>query len=155
MKRVCNGAISTGSSFKMAVGRERGSLTSVVAEVVLPEGGEDGCGVVAVGVVLRDWMYWTMLAMFPGLEERVITVVTPAEVARRAATILVDIPPVPRAEPALDTGILSIWWGREGMGDLPSASSIEISSTTSMALASGLVRGFLSYRQSTSVIRKR
>ena len=45
----------------------------------------------------------TMLAMLPGLEERVIIVVTPAEVARRAATILVDMPPVPRAEPALDT----------------------------------------------------
>jgi hypothetical protein len=44
-----------------------------------------------------------MFAMLPGLEERVITVVTPAEVARRAATILVDMPPVPRAEPALDT----------------------------------------------------
>lgn len=43
--------------------------------------------------------------MLPGLLERVITVVTPAEVARRAATILVDIPPVPRAEPALDTGL--------------------------------------------------
>lgn len=44
-----------------------------------------------------------MLTMLPGLEERVIMVVTPAEVARRAATILVDIPPVPRREPALDT----------------------------------------------------
>jgi len=44
-----------------------------------------------------------MSLMLPGLLERVITVVTPAEVARRAATILVDIPPVPRAEPALDT----------------------------------------------------
>lgn len=41
--------------------------------------------------------------MLPGLDERVITVVTPAEVARRAATILVDIPPVPRFEPELDT----------------------------------------------------
>ena len=46
-----------------------------------------------------------MLAMLPGLEERVITVVTPAEVARRAATILVDMPPVPRAEPELDTAL--------------------------------------------------
>jgi len=51
----------------------------------------------------------TILAMLPGLEERVITVVTPAEVARRAATILVDMPPVPRAEPALDTGVLLVW----------------------------------------------
>ena len=41
--------------------------------------------------------------MFPGFEERVMTVVTPAEVARRAATILVDMPPVPREEPAEDT----------------------------------------------------
>lgn len=44
-----------------------------------------------------------MLAIFPGFEERVIMVVTPAEVARRAATILVDMPPVPRVEPALLT----------------------------------------------------
>lgn len=69
-----------------------------------------------------------MLTILPGLEERVMTVVTPAEVARRAATILVDIPPVPREEPAEET----------------SASSEETSSTTSMAWASGLVRGFLS-----------
>jgi len=48
--------------------------------------------------------------MLPGLLERVMTVVTPAEVARRAATILVDIPPVPRAEPALETGFLLIYW---------------------------------------------
>lgn len=46
-----------------------------------------------------------MLAIFPGLEDRVITVVTPAEVASFAATILVDMPPVPRDEPALDTRI--------------------------------------------------
>lgn len=44
-----------------------------------------------------------MFAMFPGFEERVITVVTPAEVASFAATILVDMPPVPREDPALDT----------------------------------------------------
>ena len=69
-----------------------------------------------------------MLIMLPGLEERVMTVVTPAEVARRAATILVDIPPVPREDPAEET----------------SASSDETSSTTSIAWASGLVRGFLS-----------
>lgn len=80
-----------------------------------------------------------MLKIFPGFEERVMTVVTPADVARRAATILVDMPPVPRLEPALET----------------SASMEEISSTTSIAWASGLVRGFLSYRQSTSVMRKR
>jgi hypothetical protein len=47
-----------------------------------------------------------MFAMFPGFEERVITVATPAEVARRAATILVDMPPVPRREPALETGTM-------------------------------------------------
>ena len=47
--------------------------------------------------------YFTMLAMFPGFEDRAITVVTPAEVARRAATILVDIPPVPRLDPAEET----------------------------------------------------
>ena len=58
-----------------------------------------------------------MLTMFPGLEERVMTVVTPAEVARRAATILVDMPPVPREEPVEDT----------------SASSEDTSSTTSIA----------------------
>lgn len=49
-------------------------------------------------------MWWAILVMFPGLEARVMTVVTPAEVARRAATILVDIPPVPRDEPAEETG---------------------------------------------------
>ena len=41
--------------------------------------------------------------MLPGLEERVMMVVTPAEVARRAATILVDMPPVPKLDPALET----------------------------------------------------
>jgi hypothetical protein len=45
----------------------------------------------------------TIFAMLPGLEDLVMMVVTPAEVARRAAMILVDIPPVPKAEPALDT----------------------------------------------------
>ena len=80
-----------------------------------------------------------MLRMLPGFEERVMTVVTPAEVARRAATIFVDMPPVPREEPAEET----------------SASSEDTSSTTSIASASGCVRGFLSYTQSTSVMRKR
>lgn len=51
-----------------------------------------------------------MFAMLPGLLERVIMVVTPAEVARRAATILVDMPPVPRAEPALETEGLVLKW---------------------------------------------
>lgn len=44
---------------------------------------------------------WNMLE---GVEERVIIVVTPAEVARRAAVILVDMPPVPREDPAVETG---------------------------------------------------
>ena len=69
-----------------------------------------------------------MLTMLPGFEERAMTVVTPAEVARRAATILVDMPPVPRLEPAVET----------------SAERVEISSTTSMGWAEGWVRGFLS-----------
>lgn len=44
-----------------------------------------------------------MLTILLGVEERVITVVTPADVASLAATILVDMPPVPRLEPALET----------------------------------------------------
>jgi hypothetical protein len=44
-----------------------------------------------------------------------MTVVTPAEVARRAATIFVDMPPVPRLEPALDTIPMSIVHFRFGM----------------------------------------
>ena len=66
------------------------------------------------------WTYVTILTMFPGFEDRAMTVVTPAEVARRAATILVDIPPVPRLDPAEET----------------SASREEISWTTSMGWAS-------------------
>ena len=69
-----------------------------------------------------------MLTIFPGFEERVMTVVTPAEVARRAAIIFVLIPPVPREEPAVDT----------------SAARVEISSTTSMGRAEEWIRGFLS-----------
>ena len=56
MKRVCNGAMRMGSSLREAVGRERGSLSSVVADEVVPDGGEEGWGVVEWGVVLRDWM---------------------------------------------------------------------------------------------------
>ena len=67
------------------------------------------------------WTYVTMLTIFPGFEDRAMTVVTPAEVARRAATILVDIPPVPRLDPAEET----------------SASREEISCTTSIGWASG------------------
>ena len=91
---------------------------------------DDEAVVVCCSSVLRfrlsTWL--TMLAMLPGLLLRVTTVVTPAAVARRAATILVPMPPVPREEPALET----------------SAASSEMSSTTSIALASGFVRGFLS-----------
>jgi hypothetical protein len=46
-----------------------------------------------------------MLITLPGLEDLVMMVVTPAEVPNRAATILVPIPPVPSAEPALDTEV--------------------------------------------------
>lgn len=44
-----------------------------------------------------------MLRMFPGFEDFAMMVVTPADVPNRAAMILVPIPPVPRAEPALET----------------------------------------------------
>ncbi len=77
-----------------------------------------------------------MFEMLPGFEERVITVVTPAEVARRAATILVDMPPVPRVEPALDTIILILAEAQaesEGKVNVPSAVKASMSSTTSMA----------------------
>jgi len=53
-----------------------------------------------------------------------MTVVTPAEVARRAATILVDIPPVPKADPALETVIVrfkSTW--RKGLATVGLQSS--------------------------------
>lgn len=75
--------------------------------------------------VLRAWRLLTILAMLPGSEERVIIVVTPADVARRAATILVNMPPVPSAEPAEDV----------------LASRADMSSTTSMGRASGFCRG--------------
>lgn len=52
---------------------------------------------------LRDWTYDTMWKILLGIDERVMMVVTPAEVARRAAVSFVAMPPVPRAEPALDT----------------------------------------------------
>lgn len=73
------------------------------------------------------WTCEMMLMMLPGLEERAMTVVTPAEVARRAATILVDMPPVPREVPAEEM----------------SASRVLMSETTSIGSASGCVRGFL------------
>jgi hypothetical protein len=53
----------------------------------------------------RDCVYETMGKMFCGFSEEAMMVVTPAEEARRAATILVDIPPVPREEPAEETGV--------------------------------------------------
>src|SRR5690242_2505581 len=80
-----------------------------------------------------------MAEMLPGFELLVMTVVTPALVASLAATIFVLIPPVPSADPA----------------EFTSAVSSAMSSTTSIAFASGFVLGFLSYRQSTSVIKKR
>ena len=59
-------------------------------------------GGVAGGVRVA-WMCLTILAMLPGFEARVMMVVTPADVASRAATIFVDIPPVPSDEPAVET----------------------------------------------------
>jgi len=50
-------------------------------------------------------MYLTMWKMFEGVEERVMIVVTPADVARRAAMSLVAMPPVPTLEPAVETGL--------------------------------------------------
>lgn len=44
-----------------------------------------------------------MLRIFPGLDDLVMMVVTPADVPSLAAMILVLIPPVPKADPALDT----------------------------------------------------
>jgi hypothetical protein len=38
-----------------------------------------------------------------GVDDRVMIVVTPAEVAKRAAVSFVDMPPVPRLEPADET----------------------------------------------------
>lgn len=60
---------------------------------------------------VRDWLrgrprvcvYFTMGKMFCGCAEEAMIVVTPAEEARRAATILVLMPPVPREEPAEET----------------------------------------------------
>lgn len=54
MKRVCKGAMRTGSSLRDAVGRDRGSLIRVAAEEVVPDGGEAGWGVIDED--LRDWM---------------------------------------------------------------------------------------------------
>ena len=80
-----------------------------------------------------------IFAILPGLEERVITVVTPTEVASLAATILVDMPPVPRVEPALDTMLIILASFHIGKWEwhIPSACKAPISSTTSMAWASG------------------
>lgn len=77
---------------------------------------------------VSDSVYLTISRMFPGKEDRVMMVVTPAEVASRAATILVDMPPVPREEPALET----------------SAARVLMSETTGRGRASGWLRGFLS-----------
>lgn len=69
-----------------------------------------------------------MSEMLPGLEDFVMMVDVPAEVARRAAMILVAMPPVPRAEPAEET----------------SARRASMSATTRIGWASGNFRGFLS-----------
>lgn len=98
-------------------------------------GEEEGVGCVeepgvedcAEKVCLRYCAYLTISKTFPGLDDRVITTVTPAEVASCAAVILVDMPPVPRAEPADDT----------------SAANVEISYTTSIGAAVGSRRGFV------------
>lgn len=55
MNLVWRGAIRTGSSFRDAVERARGSSIDILGEEILPEGGGEGCGVM-VGVVLRAWM---------------------------------------------------------------------------------------------------
>ncbi len=88
--------------------------------------GPSRCGELIRGV--SDSVYFTISEMLPGREERVIMVVTPAEVASRAATILVDMPPVPRGEPEVET----------------STARVEMSDTTGRGLASGFERGFLS-----------
>lgn len=46
-----------------------------------------------------------MPRMLPGFDDLVMMVVTPADVPSLAAIILVLMPPVPRAEPALETVI--------------------------------------------------
>lgn len=96
-------------------------------------------GVVDGGFCFLSCRYLMISWILPGRELRVIMVVTPALVARRAATIFVLIPPVPNEEPAVDT----------------SASRLEMSDTTSITCASGLVRGLDVYKPSTSVIRNR
>lgn len=70
------------------------------------------CGWELGSASLRDWMYASMWKMLLGIEERVIIVVTPAEVARRAAVSLVAMPPVPSAEPVLDTVCCQHWSSR-------------------------------------------
>lgn len=44
-----------------------------------------------------------MLRTLPGFDDLVMIVVTPADVPSLAAMILVLMPPVPRADPALET----------------------------------------------------
>lgn len=53
-----------------------------------------------------------MLRILPGLDDLVMIVVTPADVPSRAAMILVLIPPVPSADPALETVVLIVSWLR-------------------------------------------
>src|SRR6478735_4795901 len=92
--RVCSGG--QGAPLPLEAESDRAD-----ADLVKPSARSSGLG----GVVPRciDWRYWTMLSTFPGLDDLVITVVTPAETPSLAATILVLMPPVPSDEPALET----------------------------------------------------
>lgn len=60
-------------------------------------------GVEGLDTMWEAWRYWTILRTLPGFDDLVMMVVTPAEVPSLAAIILVLMPPVPNADPALDT----------------------------------------------------
>src|SRR6478609_5396220 len=92
MKRVCRGG--QGAPFK---------LESVRADADRDKPSARSSGLGGVFPLCIDCKYCTMLSTFPGLEDLVMTVVTPAEVPSLAAIILVLMPPVPRDEPALET----------------------------------------------------
>lgn len=95
---MCSGAGLSRSRRRELVDWDRGSSDAERLWLLLPLGGDANEAGDRLACTCR-----TILRMFPGLDDRVITVVTPEEVARRAATILVDMPPVPRDEPAVDT----------------------------------------------------
>jgi len=109
--------VDTGVERRVAVERsgERATVSSVpvagarTGEVLVMLG---VCGWELGSASLSDWMYASMWKMLLGIEERVIIVVTPAEVARRAAVSLVAMPPVPSAEPVLDTISCQHWSSR-------------------------------------------